>query len=415
MRLSQLFVPTRKEGPHGEVSTNAQLLTRAGYLEKLMAGVYTLLPLGLMVLRRIEAIIRQELNAIGCWELSLPSLHPRSVWEETGRWSSLKPIMYQFKDRGGREVGLGATHEEIVTDFVRHAVRSYRDLPLLLYQIQRKFRDEPRAKSGLIRLREFVMKDLYSFHADQADLDACYDRVKGAYLTIFNRCGLRSLVSEASGGDFSQQHSHEFSVLTEAGEDWIVYCPSGHLAQNREIATVTAGQPCPAGDDRLVEGKAVEVGNIFKLGTRYSASMGATFIDRTGQRQPILMASYGIGLERVLATIVEVHHDDRGIRWPPSVAPASATLIALGTEARSAADRFYGTCQARKIPVLYADRDQSPGEQFALADLIGLPVRLVFSPKTRRRVEWQDRAGRPELVTPTAALKRLVTQNPTDA
>ncbi len=407
MLESRLFAPTRKTVSRDDVSANAMWLLRAGYVEKLMAGVYTLWPLGLMVLRNIERIIREAMNALGAQELLLPALTPRAIWDATGRWSTLASIMHQFKDHAGHEIGLAPTHEDVITDFLRHHVASYRDLPLALYQIQTKYRDEPRAKSGLIRLREFIMKDLYSFHATESDLDAFYEKVSGAYQTIFRRCGLKTLVIEASGGDFTQTHSHEFSVLTDAGEDHVLFCSACSFAQNREIATVRAGDRCPNGDGVLKEAKAVEVGNIFKLGTRFSASLRATFRDTQGRAHPIIMASYGIGPGRVLGTIVEVHHDDKGIIWPVAVTPFLATIIPIGETAVAKSTAFYETCQKQGLPVLYADRPGSPGEKFATADLLGFPVRIVFSAKTGDAVEWKERTGPPELVTTTEAIKRL--------
>lgn len=404
---SRLFAPTRKNVTRDDASANATLLLRAGYVEKLMAGVYTLLPLGLMVLRNIERIIREEMNALGAQELLMSALTPRAIWDATGRWSTLAPIMHQFKDHAGHDVALAPTHEDIITDFIRHHVASYRDLPLALYQIQTKFRDEPRAKSGLIRLREFIMKDLYSFHANESDLDAFYEKVKTAYQTIFRRCGLTALVIEASGGAFTQTHSHEFSVLTDAGEDRVIFCPACAFAQNREIATVRPGDPCPHGDGTLQEAKGVEVGNIFKLGTKFSAALRASFRDEHGRAHPIIMASYGIGPSRVLGTIVEVHHDAKGIIWPAAVAPFLATIVPIGEPAAAKATAFYETCQKRGLPVLYADRVSSPGEKFATADLLGFPVRIVISPKTGDSVEWKARTGTPELVTTAEAIERL--------
>lgn len=407
MRLSRTFAPTRRDLAHDEASTNARLLLRAGYVDKLMAGVYSLLPLGLTVHRRLEAIIRSSMDSLGAQELRLPALQPRSAWEPTGRWAGLAPIMYQFRDHSDRDVGLGTTHEEIITDIVRRSIGSYRDLPLALYQIQSKFRDEPRPKSGLIRLREFVMKDLYSFHRDPRDLETFYARVRDAYLAIFRRCGLDPLVVEASGGDFSKTASHEFQVLTQAGEDHVLYCPACRYAQNREIATVTAGDPCPNRDGTIQAVTGVEVGNIFKLGTRFSEAIGARFVDEAGARRPLLMASYGIGLERLLATIAEVHHDERGLAWPASVAPALAAVIGIGTAGQTRARAFARDGEQRGLSLLHFDVDRRPGELFALADLLGLPVRIVFSEQTGAKCEWKLRRGKAEPVTTTAARSRL--------
>lgn len=407
LRLSTLFAPTRKDTPHEETSTNAQLLLRAGYIDKLMAGVYTLLPLGLLVYRRVENIIRAAMNELGASELRLPSLHPRSVWDATNRWTELAPIMYQFRDHGDREVGLGTTHEDVLTAIIRTAVNSYRDLPLALYQIQTKYRDEPRPKSGLIRLREFTMKDLYSFHRDEAELDTFYDRVRDAYHAIFRACGLDALMIEASGGSFSQRHSDEFQVLTPAGEDRVLYCPSCRQAQNHEVATLTVGDRCPKGDGVIVEAKGVEVGNIFKLGTRFSDALGAHFVTDGGQRKSILMASYGIGLERLVGTIAEIHHDEHGLAWPVSVAPALATILGFGPDGQRRAQEFALTAERHGQPVLLADVDRRPGELLALTDLLGLPIRIVFSSTTGDGCEWREQRGQPERRSIAAALDQL--------
>lgn len=384
MIQSQLFGKTLKNVPKDEVSHNAELLIRAGFIDKLMAGAYSYLPLGWRVLEKIKNIIREEMNAIGGQELLMPALHPKDIWQETGRWQDPGPqVMFQFKGREGKEYGLGWTHEEIIVDIVRHRVSSYKDLPIYLYQIQNKFRDEPRPKAGLLRGREFSMKDLYSFHATEEDLLDYYEKAKLAYQKIFQRCGLDTLVVEASGGAFSKEYSHEFQVLTPFGEDTIYYCPHRDWAQNKEIAKLKAGENCPSCGEKIQEGKTIEVGNIFKLYAKYSAPMKLQFSDAGGQKRDVIMGCYGLGPSRIMGAITEVHHDDRGIIWPEKIAPFSIHLIALGgIEVAKKAQEVYNSLSQKDLEVLYDDRDVSAGIKLADADLIGLPTRMIISEKT---------------------------------
>lgn len=393
MYLRDLFTKVLKEGPKDEVSVNARLLERAGFVQKFMAGVYTYLPLGVRVLAKINQIIREEINAIGGQEVHLSVFQPKELWESTGRWKGMSEVMYQFKDTSGKDIGLAPTHEEVVAWLAKQYINSYRDLPKAIYQIQVKFRKELRPKSGLVRGREFLMKDLYSFHADAASLDMYYKKVWGAYMKIFSRCGLDALVIEASGGDFTKEYSHEFQVLSPYGEDSIVYCPKHKWAQNKEIAKLNEGDKCPIGNDYLSEARGVEVGNIFRLGTRFSKDLNLTYKDMFGQNNLVWMASYGIGPGRVMGTIVDVHHDERGIVWPISVAPFLVHLISLSgvtapetAKIRKIAKTTYASLQKKKIEVLFDDRDDaSAGEKFADADLIGIPFRIVVGPKTLKR------------------------------
>lgn len=384
MLQTQLFGKTLKNAPKDEVSHNAELLIRAGFIDKLMAGAYSYLPLGLRVLEKIKNIIREEMNAIGGQEVLMPALHPKDLWSETGRWQDPGPqVMFQFKGREGKEYGLGWTHEEIIVDIVRRRVSSYKDLPIYLYQIQDKFRDEPRPKSGLLRGREFSMKDLYSFHATEEDLLDYYEKAKLAYQKIFQRCGLDTLVVEASGGAFSKEYSHEFQVLTPFGEDTIYYCPNRDWAQNKEISQCQAGERCPSCSQKILEGKAIEVGNIFKLYTKYSAPMKLQFADAAGKKQNVVMGCYGIGPSRMMGAIIEVYHDDKGIIWPEKVAPCSIHLLTLGdAEVVKKAQEVYNSLSQKGLEVLYDDRDVSAGIKLADADLIGLPTRLIISEKT---------------------------------
>jgi len=385
MRQSQLFIKTLKEAPKDEKSINAKLLIRAGFIYKEMAGAYTYLPLGLRVLRKIENIIREEMEKIGGREILMTVFQPKNLWQETGRWSKgIGEVMYKCKE-DGKEIGLGPTHEEMLTDIIRHYVKSYEDLPLYLYQIQTKFRKEPRARSGLLRGREFDMKDLYSFHSAEEDFRKYYKKVAEVYLRILKRCGLKGIITEASGTGFTKEYTHEFQVLAEDGEDTIVFCPKGDFSQNKEVAKFKTGDTCPKCKAILREGKSIEVGNIFPLGNKYSQAMKAYFVDKSGKRKPIIMGCYGIGLSRTMGTIVEVHHDGKGIIWPKEVAPFQVHLIQIGNkrEIRMATEKLYKNLQKQELEVLYDDRDnKSTGEKFADCDLIGIPIRIVVSERT---------------------------------
>ena len=307
MKQSELFLKTQKEFPKDEVAYNAKALTRGNFVYKLMAGVHAYLPLGYRVRTKVERIIREEMNALGSAEVLMPALHPKASWEPTGRWEGLKKIMYRLKDEAGHEFGLGPTHEEIVAELARFEIFSYEDLPKSVYQIQTKFRNEPRAKSGLLRGREFSMKDLYSFHTDEDSLAEFYERAKEAYKKVFARMGLTAYVTEASGGDFSKQFSHEFMVETEAGEDEVMLCLACQFAQNREITAAKAGDKCSSCKKGTLESvTCVEVGNIFKLGTKFSLPVKLHYKDNKGEEHPVVMGSYGIGPGRVMGTIVEV-------------------------------------------------------------------------------------------------------------
>jgi prolyl-tRNA synthetase len=390
MRQSQLFTKTLRESPKDEVSANAILLERAGFVHKVMAGVYAYLPLGFRVLEKVNNILREEMDAIGGQELVMSALQPKDLWAKTGRWEELKEVMYQFQDTSGRDLGLAITHEEPLADVARRFISSYKDLPMYVYQIQLKFRNEPRAKSGLLRSREFLMKDLYSFDRDGEGLARSYEMLKQAYLAYFRRVGLDAKVVEASGGAFTKEFTHEFQVLAEAGEDEIVYCSECDFAQNAEIATVKNGGTCPSCGGKIAAGKSIEVGHIYKLGTKYSEALGLMYADERGEKHPVVMGSYGIGPGRVIGAIVEVHHDDKGIIWPEAVAPFDMHLIELGKggagSVREAAEKLYRELQKSGVEVLWDDRDdKTPGEKFAGADLIGIPLRIVISERTLAR------------------------------
>lgn len=411
MRQSIIFTKTSEAYPKDEVATNARLLIKAGYIDKLMAGVYSYLFLGWRVLKKIENIIREEMDAIGGQEIYLPALQPKYLWDQTGRWDTLKDIMYQFDDGSNHSIGLATTHEEVITTIAKRHIKSYKDLPRYVYQIQNKYRNEPRAKSGLIRGREFLMKDLYSFHTTEADLDEYYERVKIAYKKIFDRCGLKTLVIEASGGVFSKSHSHEFTVLSEAGEDRVIHCVKCDFAQNGEINSAIENSPCPNCRAALKVDKGIEVGNIFKLKTKFSDDIKLLFTDELGHQKSIVMASYGIGLGRLMGTIVEIYNDADGLVWPDSVAPFRAHLITLGNDENciEKANNFYETCQKKGIEILYDDRNISPGQKLKDADLLGIPYRLVISQKTALKIEVKKRIEKKsQLIDESELIKLLV-------
>ncbi len=379
MLQSQLLAKTLREAPKDEISTNAQFLIRAGFVDKLMAGVWTYLPLGLLVLENINTIIREEMRRIGAVEMLMPALQPKELWETTDRWKVEE--MYKLHDRSDRDIGLGWTHEEAVTKIATSFINSYRDLPQYLFQIQTKFRDEPRAKSGLIRAREFLMKDLYSFHRTTEELDSFYLIVSDAYRAIFKRMGLSAYYVEASGGAFTKEFSHEFQVLSQAGEDEIVHCGTCSFARNKEV--VGDFKVCPLCGGSLTISKSIEVGNIFKLGSKFSEAFGLFFTDEDGTKKPVIMGSYGIGPGRLMGTIVEISHDERGIIWPMVVAPFLVHVLALSQDAQAKAQKFVTKLEHRGISVLFDDRpDKTAGERFSDADLIGIPYRIVLSDKT---------------------------------
>lgn len=399
MLQSRLFTKTRKEAPKDEVSRNAELLIRAGYIYKEMAGVYAFLPLGLRVLNKVIGIIREEMNAIGGQELSLTALQEKELWQTTDRWSDEKvDVWFKTKFKNDSEVGLGFTHEEPLTRLAKEYVSSYRDLPFSAYQFQTKFRNETRAKSGLMRTREFIMKDLYSFSKDKAEHDAFYEKAKQAYVNIFNRLGIGHLtyVTFASGGVFSE-FSHEFQTLTEAGEDIIYVDEKKKIAVNKEVYTDEVLSSLGLNKSDLVERKAVETGNIFTLGTRFSDALGLSYKNENGEVTPVFMGSYGIGPARGMATVVEALSDENGIVWPASIAPFRVHLLALGGDSRvkELADELYKTLEANNVEVLYDDRDVRAGEKFADSDLIGIPTRVIVGDKTieSKMFEVKDRAS----------------------
>lgn len=380
MKQSQFFTKTRKEAPKDEVSLNAQLLIRAGFVDKLMAGVYTLLPMGLRVFKKIENIIREEMNTIDGQEIFMPSLQPKANWEKTNRWDAFDGLIKVGIDEEKNMV-IAPTHEEVVAPLAKNFISSYKDLPKCVYQFQNKFRGEKRAKSGLLRGREFTMKDLYSFHENQEDLDAYYKKATQAYINIFKKVGIgeSTYLTYASGGTFAK-YSHEFQTLTSAGEDLIYICDKCKVAINKEIID-DLDHKCPeCGNKDLREEKAVEVGNIFKMGTRYSEPFDLNYADKNGKKNLVIIGCYGIGLQRLMGTVVETYNDEKGIIWPEAVAPFSVHLISIDKNEES--EKVYKELCDNGIEVLYDDRDMRAGEKFAESDLIGIPNRLVISNKS---------------------------------
>lgn len=391
MRYSQLFGKTVKAVSQQFESKNHELLVKAGFVEQVASGIFEYLPLGTKTLAKVENIVREEMNKIGAQEVFMPSLHPRKLWEQTDRFNSEE--LFKVKSSHKQEYVLAGTHEETVTPLAGKFIKSYKDLPLALYHITNKFRDEPRPKSGILRGREFRMKDLYSFHADEHDLERYYKAVLQTYLIIFERCGFNDVkVTEASGGTFTKKFSHEFNVLTPAGEVDLVYCPSCNFAQNLEIAKLKQDDICPkCQKDHLKKGKAIEIGNIFDLGKRFSESFDVTFTDKVGKKQYPIMGCYGIGTTRIMGASVEVYHDKSGIIWPSSIAPYDAHFMNLNKE-DDFAEKIYNSLINNNIDVLFDDRENvSAGEKLADADLIGIPHRLVVSKKTGNKIEHKKR------------------------
>lgn len=394
MRQSKLFTKTRKEAPSDEVAKNAQLLIRAGYIYKNMAGAYSFLPLGLRVIAKINAIIREEMDAIGGQEIHMPSLQDPSLWKKTDRWNDEKvDVWFKSELKAGGEIGFGWTHEEVVTDIMRQYVSSYKDLPLFAYQIQRKFRNEMRAKSGIMRTREFDMKDLYSFCATQEQHDAFYESCAEAYMRIFARIGIgdKTYRTFASGGAFSK-FSHEFQTLAEAGEDVVYVNEEKGIAVNEEVLEVADLSELGVTREELTQRKSIEVGNIFSLGTKFSEAIGLSFQDEEGNTLPVIMGSYGIGPARAMGTVVDLLSDEKGIVWPQSIAPFTVHLIGLNSddaEIKDFADTLYSDMKEEGIDVLYDDRDARTGEKFADADLMGMPYRVIVSKKTKEEGKFE--------------------------
>ena len=385
MRASLLFTKTRKNTPADETAKNAQLLIKAGYIHKEMAGVYAFLPLGLKVLENIKQIVREEMNGIDGQELIMTNLQPKDAWEMTTRWDDdVVDIWFKTKLKDDTEIGLAWSHEEAILRMMQQYINSYKDLPVSIYQFQTKLRNELRAKSGIMRGREFLMKDMYSLHASADELDAYYKRVTDAYNRIFERLGIgnSTYVTFASGGAFTK-FSHEFQTICDTGED-ILYIDRGkNIAVNEEVLE-DAVKELGLNKQELEKVKSAEVGNIFNFGTEKSEQMNITFADESGKQQPIFLASYGIGVSRVMGVIVEKFADEKGLVWPENIAPFKLIICSLGAEklVSDSASQLYERLTTQGVDVLLDDRDIRPGEKFADADLLGIPHRLVISKKT---------------------------------
>ncbi len=395
MRQSRLFTKATKTAPSDEVSKNASLLIRAGFIHKEMAGAYSFLPLGLRTLNRVMQVIREEMNAVGGQEISLTALQEKSLWEKTDRWNDQKvDIWFKTALKNGTEVGLGWSHEEPITQLMRQHLSSYRDLPALVYQFQTKFRNETRAKSGIMRTREFIMKDMYSFSRTQDEHEQTYATVRDAYTRVFQRVGLGQLTyaAFASGGAFSK-YSEEFQTVSDAGEDLVYVDEESGKALNQEVLNDEVLTDLGLQRERLVEKKSIEVGNIFNLGTRFSEALGLSFKDEQGAARVPIMGCYGIGPARVMGTIAEVLSDDKGLVWPKSVAPFRVHLLSLGVG--DAALKLYEELSSAGVEVLYDDRDTSAGEKFAESDLLGIPSRIVLGKRSLEKGEAElvDRAS----------------------
>ncbi len=415
MRQSQLFTKTRKTAPKDEIAKNAQLLIRAGYIHKEMAGVYSYLPLGLRVFNNIVRVIREEMNAIGGQEISMTALQSPEAWKKTDRWrDDAIDVWFKTALKSGSELGLATTHEEPLTALMTEYVESYKDLPRYVYQFQTKFRNELRAKSGIMRSREFVMKDLYSFSRNEAEFREFYERCAAAYKKIFERVGIgeQTFRTFASGGSFSK-FSDEFQTICDAGEDTIYVHKEKNIAVNKEVYSDDVLKELDLKKEELKEEKAIEVGNIFPLGTRFSDALGLTYKDEKGAQVPVVMGSYGIGPGRLMGAIVEVLSDEKGIVWPKEIAPFSAHLVSISggnADVVAEAVRLRDLLTEHGMEPLYDDRDVRAGEKFADADLIGIPTRLVVSEKTLAEggVEVVSRAtGTATLVPESGIIEHL--------
>lgn len=387
MKMTDLFTKASKTVPADETARNAQLLIQAGFIHKEMAGVYAYLPLGLRVLENIKTIVREEMNAIGGQEVMMTTLQPKEIWEKTNRWDD-KVVDNWFKTKlaNGTELGVGLTHEEPIVDALSAYIDSYRDLPVYVYQIQNKFRNELRAKSGLLRGREFIMKDMYSFARNQTEHEELYEKAAAAYVRVYDRLGLGQITyrTAADGGYFTERFSDEFQTLSDIGEDTIYVDEQKKLAINKEIYTDENLAKLGLKKEDLVEKHAVEVGNIFPLESKYTDALDLYYTDENGDKQSIIMGCYGIGVSRLVGVIAEHFSDNKGLVWPENIAPFRVYLASLGVneQVTTQAEELYSLLTQAGVSVLYDNRDVRPGEKFADADLMGIPHRVVISEKT---------------------------------
>ncbi len=382
MKMSVLFAPTLRDDPSEAEVLSHKLMLRAGYMRKLCAGVYSYLPLGLRVIAKIEKIVIEEMDKAGAQQLLLPAIQPSELWKETGRWDIYGKELMRLKDRHDREFCLGPTHEEVITDLVRNNVSSYKELPKILYQIQTKFRDEIRPRFGLMRGREFIMKDCYSFDRDEEGLKKNYERMHKAYCAIFDRCGLKYRVVEADPGAIGGGFSQEFMVIASTGEDEIVYCDKCSFAISKALAGIESDNSCTKCSEGVLKTeRGIEVGHIFKLGVKYSEKMKAVFLDESGTSRTMIMGCYGIGIGRTAAAAIEQNNDKDGIIWPMPIAPFQVALVIVNiseTAQVEAAERLYKELSDRGVEVLVDDREERAGVKFKDMDLMGIPIKIIL-------------------------------------
>jgi len=401
MLQSKLFYKTTKDSNKTEDSYGTKLLLQGDYIERLASGIYSFLPLGWRVIKKITEIIRKEMEAIDAQEVLLPTLQPKSIWEESGRWNTMEPPLFKLKDQHDKEFALGPTHEEVITGLAKGRIHSYRDLPVALFQIQTKFRNEVRSTGGLLRTREFSMKDLYSFHSEEKDLKVYYKKVANAYKNIFKALDLNVLMIDAVSGSIGGETSHEFMVPSTLGEDRVYYCEKCEIGFSEEYlkAKKQTGESleCEKCHGVLEIKSCIECGHIFNLGNKYSTSMGLEFLDNSGKKNFVLMGCYGIGIGRLLSTVVEVHGNERGIVWPKSIAPFQIHIINLNLkddESKKKIEQLYQDIKNVEINTLYDERQEiSAGEKLIEADLIGSPIKIICSEKTIKegKVEVRER------------------------
>jgi len=413
MLWSKTLIPTLKETPQEADSISHQLMLRAGLVRMLIAGVYSYLPLGLAALDNIEKIVREEMQSAGASELLLPALQPLELWQRSGRDKDIGEVMIRFTDRRGRNLCLGPTHEEVITELVKNQVSSYRQLPLVLYQIQTKFRDEIRPRFGLIRSCEFIMKDAYSFDKDEKGLDKNYQAIYQAYQRIFKRCGLDCLTIEADPGVMGGKVSHEFMVAARDGEDMVLVCPKCHLAQSFKEGF---DKDCPKCKVRPEKINAIEIGHIFKLGTKYTKSLQANFLDEQGKLNPIIMGCYGIGVSRLIPAIIEQNNDKDGIIWPVEVSPYQVMVLPLDvtdSAMMQKAQEVYGELEKCGITVLLDDRDERAGVKFKDADLLGLALQVIIGKESLKngKLELKIRRGNKKTIDTEVAILKQVKEN----
>ncbi len=402
VKQSLFYVPTLREAPKDAEVKSHKLMARAGIIRMSAAGIYTYLPLGYAVIKKIETIVREEMDKRGGSELLMPALQPRDLWEESGRWAEYGPELMRLKDRKERDFCLGPTHEEVITEAVRDHINSYKKLPLALYQIQTKFRDEMRPRFGLMRGREFIMKDMYTFSESEEDLAVWYQRMKEAYTEVFRRCGLQTRIVASDVGQIGGDEAHEFMVMSEVGEDTISYCTVCEYASNKEFSGLKKGDDCPECGGGIETAQGIEVGNIFKLGTKYSESMSATFTDKDGKRKPAIMGCYGLGISRTLMAVVEQHSSENGLVWPDELAPFDVHVVPVKYAGEAHIEAVNGLYDRLKksFAVLLDDRDERLGAKLADADLIGIPARILIGRDfAEGKVEFSDlRSGKKRLV-----------------